>query len=220
MSARSGIIFVCALAVTGLLFPGGAAIAQDANASHVHVGHVTDGWGDTPDGQGLLPTAIAEAEVAAQHAELAASDPDNLEAVKLHVGHVLHAIAPEAGSDGPGLGYGLKQAAEGTVTHIELAAEAEGASENVVTHATHVATSARNTIERADEIVMLAEEIQAASSAADAAALVERLNTLASQLIPGVDADGDGQIGWQEGEGGLQQAEQHATLLKQGENIS
>jgi hypothetical protein len=30
----------------------------------------------------------------------------------------------------------------------------------------------------------------------------------------------DGTIGWQDGEGGLRQAEQHATLLKRAEGIA
>jgi len=38
------------------------AMAQESPA-HAHMGHVADGFGNTPDGEGLLPTAIAEAEV-------------------------------------------------------------------------------------------------------------------------------------------------------------
>jgi hypothetical protein len=46
------------------------------------------------------------------------------------------------------------------------------------------------------------------------------MNTIAAQLVPGVDANGDGRIGWQENEGGLQQAEQHVGLLKTAEGIT
>ena len=180
---------------------------RQGNAAHTHIGHVADGWRDTPDNQGLLPTAIAEAKIAAQHAALAAKDPSNLDAMKRHTGHVLNAVDPEAMANGPGLGYGVKRAAAGAATHIELAAKSDGASGGVTTHSNHIATSARNTVARADEIIALAGKIQMASSASAAAPLVAELNTLAEQLITGVDANGDGRTGWQEGEGGLQQAE-------------
>jgi hypothetical protein len=178
-----------------------------------HIAHVRDAFRDTPDGRGLLPIAIAEAEVAAQHAALAARTPDNLDAMKLHAGHVLHAVDPSAQSRGPGLGYGVKKAAEGVATHVDLAAKAEGATRQMSTHATHIVTSARNTAERADRIIALVAQIQAATSAADAADLVSQLESLAAQLISGEDADADGRVGWEEGEGGLQHVEQHLNLL-------
>ena len=75
MSSR-GTIYPRALALSlGLIFlSGGAAVMamQDKkmakkNVAHVHIGHVMTGWNDTPDGQGLLPTAEAEAKVARRH---------------------------------------------------------------------------------------------------------------------------------------------------------
>ena len=218
MRATLSAVIVFTLAFAGLFY-GGVAIAAQGNAAHTHIGHVADGWRDTPDNQGLLPTAIAEAKIAAQHAALAAKDPSNLDAMKRHTGHVVNAVDPEAMANGPGLGYGVKRAAAGAATHIELAAKSDGASGGVTTHSNHIATSARNTVARADEIIALAGKIQMASSASAAAPLVAELNTLAEQLITGVDANGDGRTGWQEGEGGLQQAEQHLNLLKKGEGL-
>ena len=52
-----------------------------------------------------------------------------------------------------------------------------------------------------------------------ALALVNQLSTVAEQLITGVDANGDGRVGWQQGEGGLEQAEQHMNLMKKGEGL-
>jgi hypothetical protein len=188
-----------------------------ASPVRTHIGHLMTAFNGTPNGQGLLPTALAEAAVVAQHAALAAKNSSSLDAMKLHASHVLHAVEPGEGTSGPGSGYGLKKAANAVATHIELAAKAEGASQNVTTHATHIATSARNTITRADQIVALAKQIQAASTATAAAALVTQLNTLAGQLAAGFDANGDGRIGWQEGEGGLQHVEQHVNLLLEAE---
>ena len=56
-------------------------------------------------------------------------------------------------------------------------------------------------------------------SAEPEAPLVERMNELAGQLREGVDANGDGQITWEEGEGGLAQAEQHMGFMQQGEGL-
>ena len=196
-----------------------AAAAQQTSPAHRHMGHVADGFRGTPEGQGLLPAAIAEAEIAARHAGLAAGDLSNLGGMKRHAGHVLNAVDPSQMESGPGLGYGVKRAAEGVVTHIELAAGSEGASQNVGTHANHIATSARNTVERADRIAALAKEIAEASSASDAAALVAEMNELAQALVAGHDANMDGRTGWQAGEGGLEQAQAHMGFMKRGEGI-
>ena len=217
MKRASYMGFVVVFGLTVML-SGNNLVAQQ-NAAHNHIGHVMDGWRDTPEGQGFLPTAVAEARIAAQHASLAAKDPSNLDAIKRHSAHVLHAVDPEQIETGPGLGYGVKKAAAGAAQHITAASNADGASAAVQTHATHIATSAQNTVGRADEIVALAQKIAIATSAADASSLVTDLNTLAQQLLAGTDANGDGRTGWQEGEGGLEVAETHANLMKQAEGL-
>ena len=206
-------------AVLGLALFGGAVDAQQSNPAHTHMGHVSDGFRGTPEGQGLLPTAVAEAEIAARHAGLAARDPSNLEAMQNHTRHVLHAIDPSTVENGPGLGYGVKPAAAGVARHIELAAAAEGASDAVTTHATHVATAAGNVVARSDRIIELGNQILAATSASDAASTLEELNAVAQQLVPGTDANGDGRTGWQEGEGGLEQAQTHMGLMRTAEGL-
>lgn len=208
-----GLVFVFALAA---LFAGVQGAAAQA---HNHVGHVMDKWNDTPEMAGLLPAAIAEAQIAARHASLAASDPDDLDSIKRHTAHVLHAVDPSQIENGPGNGYGVKQAAEGAARHIMAAANSEDASGAVKTHAEHVATSARNTVTRADEIVMLAQKIEMATAAEDAAPLVAELDALAQALLAGVDANGDGRTGWQEGEGGLEVARTHGNLMKAAEGL-
>ncbi|MEO8621403.1 MAG: hypothetical protein ABI625_10080 [bacterium] len=208
------------VAIVGAPLPGTyvapaarAVVAVPAGPVGVHIGHVINAFGDTPNGQGLLVTAITEARIAAQHATLAARQPTNLEYMKTHAGHVINAIDPTIVAAGPGLKYGLKKATAGVVTHIELAAGAEGASPNVVTHARHVATSARNTLARADQLLALAQKVQASASASEAAALVSQMVSLADQLIAGADANADGKITWEAGEGGLQQCDEHVKLM-------
>ncbi|MEP6619543.1 MAG: hypothetical protein ABJE47_09515 [bacterium] len=197
---------------------GATTIPVPAGPVGVHIGHVVNAFNDTPNGQGLLPAALAEARIAAQHATLAARQPANLEYMKTHAGHVINAIDPTIVPVGPGLKYGLRKAALGVATHVELAAGATGASPNVVTHSKHVAMAARNTATRADQLLALAQKVQASTSAADAAALVSQMVSLADQLIAGFDANADGKVGTESGEGGLQQAEDHMKLMLAGEH--
>ncbi len=180
-----------------------------------HIGHVINGFSGTPNGDGLLTVAISEAKVAIQHATLAGRQPGNLDAMKLHAGHVINALDPTIVPTGPGLGYGLKKAAAGAATHIELAAKAPGASPNVQTHAAHIAQAAKNSVMRADSVIAIAKQVQAATSAPDAAALVSRMASMSEQLMAGFDANGDGRV--TPDEGGLQLAQDHVKMLVAGE---
>jgi hypothetical protein len=200
----------------GQLAPANAIVANlPAGQVGVHIGHVVNSFNDTPNAMGLLPLAVSEAAVASQHAQLAVRAATNLDQMKLHAGHVIHALDPTIVTSGPGRGYGLKRAATGVATHIELAAKAPGASQNVITHATHIATSSRNTVQRADSMLAIAKRIQASTSVEEAAKLVNQLASLGQQLMPGMDVNGDGRITWEEG--GLQTAQDHVNLMLQAE---
>ena len=220
-SASRRIFDSVVVAVTGAPLPGYAARAAvlpvPAGPAGVHIGHVVNSFSETPTLQGLLPAAIAEARIAIQHAGLAGRQPANLEYMKTHAGHVIHALDPKVIAMGPGLGYGVTKGAAGVATHIDLAASAEGASAAVVMHSKHIATAARNVGERAAAALAIAQKILAASTAADAAALVSQLTSVTEQLMAGVDANGDGRITWEQGEGGLQQAEEHVKLMLGGQ---
>lgn len=205
--------------ITGVPTPGQVIatgktnIPVPAGPVGAHIGHVINGFSDTPDGMGLLPAAQAEAKIAAQHATLAARDLNNLVMMQTHAGHVIHALDPTIVTMGPGRGYGMKKAALAAANHIELAAKAQGASQNVIMHATHIAAASRAAADRADEVIAIAQKIQAAKTAAEAAALVNQMVPLADQLIKGVDTNADGKIGWEKPEGGLQQADEHVKLM-------
>lgn len=194
-----------------------AVLDAPPNLVKVHLAHVATTFQDAPSQQGLLATALAEAKIAAQHAALAAKTPDNLDAMKLHAGHVIHAVDPGIERTGPGLGFGVRRAAAGVVEHIQLAAKVPNVPVTVLTLASHVLASSNNTLRRSDEIVALAQRIRAAATAADAAADVARLNALAQQLTSGLDVNKDGQIGWQTGEGGLEQAQAQMQLMLKSE---
>ena len=207
------------VAVTGAPLPGSYVppsrpqVAVPTGAVGTHLGHILNGYPDTPGGVGLLSVATDEARIASTHAGLAARQPDNLEYMQTHAAHVINAIDPTIIVTGPGLKYGLKKAAAGVANHIELAADAPGASAKVKMHAVHVAAAARNTVTRADQVLAFAQQVQRAATAAAAASLVRQMASLADQLVAGQDANADGKVGLEPGEGGLQQADEHIKLM-------
>jgi hypothetical protein len=210
-------ILLAAAALSSLVAP---SLGAQTGGVHSHIAYVVDASPDTPTGQGLLPTAAAEAAVVAQHAELAAAAAFSLDDVRLHIGHLLHAIDPTWGMAGPGLGYGVRQATAAAATHIEQAAADATASDNVRTHAVHVLACIASARDRAEAIVALAEQIQRGGSVAAVTPLLTRLTELSEGLVRGRDLDGDGRVGWQSGEGGLRQAMQHMALMKRGERLT
>lgn len=207
------------VALTGAPLPGqvirGTQFPLPPGRAGVHIGHVLNGFHDTPGLQGLLPVVMAEARVANQHATLATRQPENLQYMKTHSEHVMHALEPSTVPDlmAPGLGYGARKAIGAIADHIELAAKEPDATPTVVNHARHVGMSARNTISRIDQVLALAAQVRAATSAAEAAKLVSQMASLAEQLVAGFDANGDGRVTFEEGEGGLQHVDDHVKFM-------
>ena len=113
-----------------------SASMQEATPAQFHIWHVSKSINGTPGNVGLLTALEEEAGIAAQHAALAIGDLTNLESIQRHVRHVRHAVDPSTESGGPGKGYGLLRAAKGVATHIKLAANSDGSSENIELHAT------------------------------------------------------------------------------------
>ena len=189
------------------------------NPVHNHIGHVMTSWTDTPGAQGVLPIAIADAKVAATHAGYMQKAAGNLDSIKLHAGHVLNALDPSLEAKGPGSGYGVKRAAAGAAQHIEFAAKTEGASKGVQTHAGHVTASLADVTQWTDAAIATAQKIRSATSASEAAPLVAELVAQTASISNGIDTNKDGTIGWQAGEGGLAQANQHMMLMMKGEGL-
>jgi hypothetical protein len=188
-------------------------LAGQANMVQTHMGHVMDSFNGTPMNMGLLPTAMAEARTAAQHAGLAAKST-TLAMMQTHAGHVINAIDPSIVAQGPGLGYGLKKAATGVATHADLAGKAPEANAGVKMHAMHVNTAATNAAAMGDEVVAIAQKIRASTSLEEAQKLAAEMQTKAEEITSGFDADKNGTITWNKPEGGLMQAQQHMGLMK------
>jgi len=188
-------------------------VAGQANMVQTHIGHVLDGFNGTPMNMGLIPTAMAEAKIAADHADFAAK-ATTLPMIQMHAGHVINAIDPTVVPMGPGLGYGVKKAAQGAATHAGNAANAPGANAMVKMHSTHVIAASNNVVAMSDDIVAIAQKIRMSTNLDEAKMLAAEMATKAHQLTTGVDADKNGTISWDKPEGGLQQAQQHAQFMK------
>jgi hypothetical protein len=214
-SVSAGLALACTLSGGFLSAQAPAPAAQTTTPAQVHLGHVLTKFVNVKQG-GLLQAARAEANVVVTHAGLGLQNPNDINAMKMHARHIIHAIDPRRVETGPGTGYGLLMASEGLVRHVELASRAAGSNDQMKTHATHAVASSKNTQRRADRIVAIAIIIaDFVETPADAAELFRDLKVLADQLVAGIDANGDGTVGWQEGEGGLQIVEQHVGFMTQ-----
>jgi len=193
---------------------GGSPVAPNA-----HVGHLAETFAQTPGRRGLVATATTEAGVGLLHANLAAGDLSDLDAMRRHGADVLQTLVPDGSMGGPGVGFGLVRAAEEAARHAELAAAAPDASASLRTHAGHVATIARGVARRGEEAATISRELRDATSMRVASPLVARLRAAMYALAEGADVDGDGDLAL-DGEAGLQQLEAHVYLMLEGEGLA
>jgi hypothetical protein len=183
-----------------------------------HLNHLTESFSSTPAGAGLIPTGMAEAEIALEYAR-AAGRATGLADMVRNMAHVLHAIDPGQSGGGDGLGYGVRRAAQETLLHIDLAMAVEGVSDHLAFHAAYVTAAASNAIRLADEAIGLARQIERATSVGAASPMVAELMRLVRSMAYGNDADSDGRIGYAESEMGLAQAGYHLALVRRVERL-
>jgi len=209
------VIFLSSLLAVGSAPRQESEAGSDMTPSQIHIGHVMTSMNGTPDRVGLIDALTTEAEIAAQHATLAASDLTDLDAMKRHTKHVRHALDPSTEEGGPGKGFGVIRAADGVSTHVKLAARSDGAADRTKTHAVHIATSADNVSMWSKAALAEAEKVLAAETAEAASESMTKIATLMEQLQSGTDANEDGKVSWESGEGGIAQARQHLEIMTQ-----
>lgn len=154
--------------------------------AHVHLGHVLDGWGDTPKRQGLLTVAVEDAQHAAEHATYAVQGAQDIRSVKLHLGHVLHAVDPTQEEDGPGSGYGLLKGLDGVIEHLGYVSEVPDASANVRGGLPALVQSARALRQQAKLLGTLARDGQNAMDPGLALVLAQEAEQRAAALRAGL----------------------------------
>lgn len=106
--------------------------------SHAHMGHSLTAWHDTPDNEALL--IVAEKELSIAIAEVTSlmrtsNAPDKRRLFR----NAVNALNPDIEPTGPGLGYGAIRALQGTVDHLEYAAQSPDASDNLLTSVSQLA---------------------------------------------------------------------------------
>jgi hypothetical protein len=182
----------------------------EAIPAHLHLGHVMTNWRDTPGTRGFLPVAVDEARVAALHAGLAAK-ATSLDDIKMHAGHVLHALDPsmepkgpfDKAQGGPGAGYGVKKAVEGALEHLALAAKADGATVTVTSNSIRSTAPLMNVLKYVDQAGLLVPRIRAATDVAEARRLAADLAAFTVRI----------------GEEGLQPAQANMELILKAEGL-
>ena len=230
------------LALCVVAWWGRGASAQQAPASQarMHIGHVMTSWRDTPGMKGFLPAAMDDARIAEENAHKTDLE-GRINDFILYSGYTLNALDPTpenkaliqaaytrlpTGADPrlkveiPGTGYGLKKAVAGALQHVQFAAKAPDASENAKMHAAHVSASLTNVVQWTDRAIELARKILTAKNVAEGQPLVTELEDTTVHINNGFDANKDGQIGWEAGEGGLEQALAHMELMMKGEGMA
>lgn len=196
-----------------------AGSGQQTGEALTHFSHVATGFGGAPGGRGLVVTMAMEANTAMMYANFAVGSPASLEAMKANVRNVLHALVPEQGAKGPGLGFGVRRAAEAVATHIELAVKSPGGSETLRKLGPGVGQAARAVAARAQEMADIANRVLASPTAAQAAPLVEQLRALALQLDLGRDVDGNGRVDVNGVEPGMNQLEAQVYSILEGDKL-
>ena len=83
----------------------------------------------------------------------------------------------------------------------------------------HVDASAKNAVTWGKLIVRMGKKVKAAKSAAQAAPMVKKIAQLTTRLNNGEDVNGDGEVSWGAGEGGLDTAAKHMGFMRKGEGM-
>ena len=188
----------------------------EPKAYEVHIGHILTGLPGTPGDVGLATILEEELAIAQAHAGYAAADLEDWANIQLHTHHVRHAVDPaaETSGQGPGLGYGIVKAADGIVQHMEFSRDSADASESAKIHSVHVIAAARNVRFWAGKIVDRSGQIIGGASPISSAFYAEENLEQLGWILNGHDADGDGSISWDEGEGGLAQIKAHLSYIE------
>lgn len=154
--------------------------------------------------------------IAKEHATYAVTDLEDLENMRLHTRHVRHAADPRAerSGQGPGKGYGIVKAAAGILQHMEFARDAPDASDSAKLHAEHVLSSTRNIQFWAGKTLDKAGQVIGGASPVSSAFYTEQIAERIDWILNGHDANGDGSITWEDGEGGLAQVKAHLSYIE------
>jgi hypothetical protein len=206
-----------------LVLPG-CATKRPPTVAHTHIGHVLTGWHDTPNKEGLFVAASKAAADAVRAAESAAKVGSSTTGTKASVALVIESTDPafeyagkKKGAQQTGTRYGVKNALEAAVHHVEYATTSPDASPNIKSSAPKFASRANFVLERCDLTTALGDRIlrllsgKKAVSPNDIRPILEELVRLTRANEAGDDSNGDGVVGSVPEEFGLKQV--HKDLM-------
>ncbi|MEW5726988.1 MAG: hypothetical protein AB1918_04105 [Pseudomonadota bacterium] len=154
--------------------------------------------------RGAFDLARTNAALAQRHTKAALRQTD-LAAMKAEVVAAVHAIDPSLVPQGAAVGPGLRSALAAAVERL-LALQATGGEGEAGLRATAASVAGQTALMRTDEALREAWGALAAASTSQAIPSLVRLDDQLNRIQVGQDVDGDGQVSWNQGEGGIQQA--------------
>jgi hypothetical protein len=194
-----------------VLLPGAAGcVSQAPTIAHVHIGHAITGVHVTPNQEGYLVTAERRAGQAVEFSHVAAASTD-LAVIKQNVAAAVKAT--DSADD-----FGVKQAIVMAANHITFAATSDDATVNVQQAAPIFASHITRVVERCELIVLLGKDVEASTSAKEAAISVVELGKLTQANVSGDDSNGDGVVGSIASEYGLVQLRKELEAMIAREN--
>jgi hypothetical protein len=138
----------------------------------------------TPDGRGLVPSALTEARTLVEHARRAAETPADLPVMQASARGVDEAFDAAATTERSGQGHALIRALDRIVREVEAMAAAKG-RRDVAVALPRALAAARQARDVGGKIAAVADQIALAKTPAEAAPLAKALATLAGQLVAG-----------------------------------
>lgn len=167
--------------------------------------------------QGAFDVARTNTALAQRHVKAALRETD-LAAMKAEVLAVVSALDPSRAPRGPAVGGGARPAMAAAVEQL-LALQAARRDDEEGLRATAASVAAQTALMRTDEALGEARDALAARSTSEAIPVLVRLDNLLDRIMAGQDLDGDGEVSWNQGEGGLQQAWSFARQMAIAEGL-
>ena len=184
-------------------------VTRPPTIAHVHIGHALTGVHVTPDHKGYILVAEQRADETLLAVKNAAGATD-LPALKSQL-----AVAVSANDNQEN--FGVKQSLIMAANHISFAATSSDASENVIRFAPVFKSDIAAVIGRCDYIDLLAKDVAASTSMADATLLVQEILKAAQANVDGDDSKQSGSKGSAPAEYGMVQlrAELQAMIARE-----
>ena len=201
---------LAALVMVLSLLGAAGCTSRPPTIAHVHIGHAITGVHVTPNQEGYLVTAERRGGQAVEFSRIAAGSTD-LAVIKQNVAAAVKATDSE--ND-----FGVKQAIVMAANHITFAATSDDASVNVQQAAPVFAAHITRVVERCELIILLGKDVEASTSAKEAAVSVVELGKLTQANVSGDDANGDGVVGSAPSEYGLVQLRKELEAMVAREN--